>query len=171
MLFRTIMIFPQFNNENIINAIRKKYDPLYNLVKPHITLVFPFQDKISNIELEKKLEECFIEIPPFKIILQGISRQKDNYGNYIFLNVKQGERQIIDIHNNLYRNIWKQEQDERYIPHMTLGKFQSEGEMMEAYKDVKDLDSSFETFVDKISVEEIGRRGESFVVIEKHLYK
>ena len=54
---------------------------------------------------------------------------------------------------------------------MTLGKFQSEGEMMEAYKDVKDLDSSFETFVDKISVEEIGKRGESFVIIEKHLYK
>ena len=40
---RTIMIFPKFSNQEIIDEIRKKYDPLYNLVKPHITLVFPFK--------------------------------------------------------------------------------------------------------------------------------
>lgn len=169
MRFRTIMIFPQFNNENIIEAIRKKYDPLYNLVKPHITLVFPFQDKISNIELEKKLEECLIETKPFKLILQGINRQKDNYGNYIFLSVKKGERQIINIHKNLYMNIWGQEKNERYVPHMTVGKLQSEEKMIKAYEEIKDLNSSFETLVDKISVEEIGSQGESFVIIEKHL--
>lgn len=40
-MLRTIMIFPQFDNEEIIQGIRKKYDPLYHLIKPHITLVFP----------------------------------------------------------------------------------------------------------------------------------
>lgn len=171
MLSRTIMIFPQFNNQNIIDAIRKKYDPLYNLVKPHITLVFPFQDKISNIELENKLEECLIKTKPFKLILQGISTQKDNYGNYIFLNVKEGRRQIIDIHKNLYMNIWGQEKNQRYVPHMTVGKLQSEEKMIKAYEDIKGLDISFETFVDEIFVEEIENQGESLIIIEKHLYK
>ena len=34
---RTIMIFPEFENINIINDIRRKYDSLVDLV-PHILL-------------------------------------------------------------------------------------------------------------------------------------
>ena len=39
---RTIMIFPKFSNMEIIDRIRRNYDPLADLVRPHITLVFPF---------------------------------------------------------------------------------------------------------------------------------
>lgn len=158
-------------NQNIIDVIRKKNDSLYNLVKPHITLFFPFQDKISNIELENKLEEYLIKIKPFKLILQGISTQKDNFGNYIFLNVKDGRKQIIDIYKNLYMNIWGQEKNYPYVPHMTIGKLQSKEKMIKAYEDIKGLDISFETFVDEIFVEEIGNQGESLIIIEKYLHK
>ncbi len=40
---------------------------------------------------------------------------------------------------------------------------------MKVYTDIKDLDICFETFVDKISVEEIGKNDESFIIIEKYL--
>ena len=43
---RTIMIFPEFENMEIIDNIRKKYDPLAELVRPHITLVFPFESQM-----------------------------------------------------------------------------------------------------------------------------
>ena len=56
MLKRTIMIFPQFSNQRIIDEIREKYDPLHNLVKPHITLMFPFENDISNTLLSQKLD-------------------------------------------------------------------------------------------------------------------
>ncbi len=169
MLLRTIMIFPQFNNEYIINAIREKYDPLHNLVGPHITLVFPFQDEMSNIELEKKLEDCLMKTKSFKLLLQGISKQHDVYGNYVFLNVKLGSKEIIDIHKNLYRDIWGREDNQLYVPHMTIGNLASKDEMIKAYADIKNLDICFETFVDKISVEEIGKNDESFIIIEKYL--
>lgn len=52
---RTIMIFPQFDNIDVINSIRDKYDPLAKLVKPHITLVFPFDSEITNEQLEVAL--------------------------------------------------------------------------------------------------------------------
>ena len=45
---RDILIFPKFDNMKIIDKIRNKYDRLSNLVAPHITLAFPFNDKISN---------------------------------------------------------------------------------------------------------------------------
>ena len=56
MAQRTIMIFPDFEQMEIIESIRKKYDPLYQLVKPHITVVFPFDMDVSNEELSKILE-------------------------------------------------------------------------------------------------------------------
>jgi len=52
---RCIMIFPQFNNINIIDGIREKYDPLSNNVRPHITLVFPFESNISKVDLQDSL--------------------------------------------------------------------------------------------------------------------
>lgn len=34
---RDILIFPKFDNMDIINEVRNKYDRLANLVNPHIT--------------------------------------------------------------------------------------------------------------------------------------
>ena len=56
MAQRTIMIFPDFEQMEIIESIREKYDPLYQLVKHHITVVFPFDMDVSNEELSKILE-------------------------------------------------------------------------------------------------------------------
>ena len=57
MSLRTIMIFPEFRNMNVIDSIRIKYDPLTKLVRPHITLVFPFDSDMSNDELSGVLDE------------------------------------------------------------------------------------------------------------------
>jgi len=50
------MIFPEFENMEIIDNIRKQYDPLADLVRPHITLVFPFESPLSNMQLENCLQ-------------------------------------------------------------------------------------------------------------------
>ena len=52
MATRTIMIFPEFENIDIINDIRKKYDPLADLVFPHITLAFPFDSELTILHSE-----------------------------------------------------------------------------------------------------------------------
>lgn len=38
MKLRTIMIFPEFENMEILDNIRNHYDPLAKLVRPHITV-------------------------------------------------------------------------------------------------------------------------------------
>lgn len=166
---RTIMIFPQFNNQEIINEIRKKYDPLYNLVRPHITLVFPFKSSMSDVILSQKLEECLKETVSFPLILQGISRHKDIYGNYIFLNVKKGSQEIIKIHNSLYLNIFGERCCQPFVPHMTIGNLDSADKMEQAYDSVKDMDICFATMIEKVSVELIGDNGKSNIIIEKNL--
>lgn len=166
---RAVMIFPQFSNQEIINEIRKKYDPLYNLVRPHITLVFPFKSGMSNMILSQKLEGCLKETVSFPLILQGISRYNDIYGNYIFLNVKNGSQEIIEIHNSLYLNIFDEQCCQPFIPHMTIGNLDSADKMEKAYNSVKNIDICFETIVKTVSVEMIGNNGESNVIIEKNL--
>ncbi len=50
------MIFPQFDNIDVINGIRNKYDLLAKLIKPHITV-----GKLGNIqELEKAFERLMV---------------------------------------------------------------------------------------------------------------
>ena len=62
MSLRTIMIFPEFDNIDIIDEIREKYDPLSELVRPHITIVFPFEMDITNEELSMVLCQDLVQI-------------------------------------------------------------------------------------------------------------
>ena len=53
--FRDILLFPKFDNMDIIEKIRKDSDKLYGIIQPHITIVFPFIDEISDDDLIKNV--------------------------------------------------------------------------------------------------------------------
>lgn len=164
------MIFPELENINIINDIRKKYDPLADLILPHITLVFPFESELTNEELEVYLEECLSEINPFKIELEGFTKKDDRYGYYLFLNVVQGVEIIKNIHDILYEDKLKEfNLGYEYVPHMTVGKLPSMELLDKAFEDVIKYRDKFSTVVKKISVETIGENEESIIIIEKEL--
>lgn len=172
MSIRTIMIFPEFKNINIINNIRKKYDPLADLVLPHITLVFPFKSDLTNEELSIHLKECLMDIKQFTLKLKGFSKQENKYGNYLFLNVKSDIDIIKTIHNKLYTDKLKHfNPGNDYIPHMTVGKLSSTELLNKAFDDVSNCNEEFTTVVKKISVEMIGEHEESIIIIEHDLNK
>lgn len=168
---RTIMIFPEFKNMGIINDIREKYDPLANLVLPHITLVFPFDSELTNEEFKLHLERNLRDTQPFEIELAGFSKQEDRYGNYLFLNVVQGADIIKNIHNMLYNDKLKQfyAGNDAYTPHMTVGKLSSVELLDKAFEDVSRYNDKFNTIIKKISVEMIGEHEESIIIIEHNL--
>lgn len=164
------MIFPEFENMDIINDIRKKYDPLADLVLPHITLVFPFDSELTNEKLNLHLKESLEGIHPFEIELEGFSKQEDRYGNYLFLNIVQGIDVIKNIHDKLYKDKLKQFDSGRdYVPHMTVGKVSSIELLDKAFDYVSKCNEKFSTVVKKISVEMIGEHEESIIIIEHDL--
>jgi 2'-5' RNA ligase len=81
------MIFPHFKNLDLIDEIRKKYDPLAELVPPHITLVFPFKSTIRSEKLIEWMRISLNNIKPFYIKMGGLYKEMNAYGNYLFLNV------------------------------------------------------------------------------------
>ena len=153
---RDILIFPKFDNMNLIQEVRNKYDRLSSLVAPHITLAFPFKDEMSNEELISKSSELLKDYAPFKVAFEGVAITDDNY---IFLNCIEGAKIICKVHNEIYENIipihFKKEI--KYIPHITLGQADN-------IEEFKDFDHQFTTIVDEISIEFIGENEESIII-------
>lgn len=169
---RTILIFPEFENSHIIDSIRAKYDPLAGLIKPHVTIVFPFEAKFGNETIERVLERRLSEIEPFELSLKGVSTQKGKFGNTLFLNIVKGADEVRRMHDILYANEFRHyDMGFDYIPHITIGNLPSKELLDEAYEELKDLDEEFTTTVNKISVEMIGENEESIIIIEKELGK
>lgn len=170
MSLRTIMIFPEFENIDVINDIRKKYDSYAELVKPHITIVFPFELAMSNDELSDILNNRMDGIKPFEVEFQGISKVEDEYGKFLFLDMTKGAEHIIELHDLFYTNEFKElDMGLPYTPHITVGRFDNMKELNKAYNSVKKIQNVFSCRVDKITVEMIGEDEGSIIVIEKKL--
>ncbi|MGL4760811.1 MAG: 2'-5' RNA ligase family protein [Sarcina sp.] len=154
---RCIMIFPKFENIEIINEIREKYDPAAKFVAPHVTLVFPFESDIETEDLKKHVLASVKGIKPFKISIQGVA-SKESFGNYIFMKVLDGIPQLTKLHENLYTGIledflpsWLD--NVKFLPHMTVGNLTSKKEVYEAIDELKDIQNCFETSVNEVAVE------------------
>lgn len=159
---RAIHIFPEFENKHLIEEVRKKFDPLHGLVPPHITLVFPFESEIQTLRLEKHVRDTLVGVCPFPIQLKEITATLDNH---LFLNVKKGNDNIIELHDRLYSGLLNGFLNRRYtyIPHLTVGRFKDEAECQFALEDTKSFDSRFDTVVTKIVSEIIGGNGDSTI--------
>ena len=122
---RDILIIHKFTNVDKIQKIRKKYDELYEIIMPHITLAFPFQKDISNEQLKEQLFNITKNIKPFKIKCKGITIKEDKRINkyYIFLNIVEGKDLISKINEKIYQNILNDIDMRKYNyePHITLG--------------------------------------------------
>jgi 2'-5' RNA ligase len=164
------MIFPEFSNMNIIDTIRDKYDPLARHVRPHITLVFPFESDISTSELRAHLEDILSEVRPFKVSLHGIIPVR-TFGNHLFLDITKGRDEIINIYKCLYTGIlesfhpeWLRTVD--YYPHMTVGNLPTEEKYKSAIEVAASIDDVFDSHIEKISVEIIAENEDSLIEME-----
>lgn len=167
MLKRCIMIFPKFENRQIIDKIRELYDPLANHVRPHITLVFPFDSEIKTDELKEHISSVLSEFKPFEVILKGI-KPTNSFGKYLFLNIEKGNNEIVELHKRLYTGILQNYypvwlKGKAFLPHMTVGCFDNEEDFAMAINETGNIMDSFKTTVNKISVEIIDENEDSII--------
>ena len=158
--YRDILLFPKFDNMNIIEDIRKECDELYGVIQPHITIVFPFLDDIRDEELIKNVRNYFDNKNKFYVKFSGVSYSDDKY---IFLNCIDGERDIIKLHDELYNDYFPNHlSSKKYIPHITIGQIFNSNE--ETLKKIEKMDDVFECFIDTIVIERIGSNDESIIL-------
>ncbi|SFJ06671.1 2'-5' RNA ligase family protein [Thermoflavimicrobium dichotomicum] len=127
-----IAVFPQRHVQDLANSYRKRYDPHYSLIAPHITLI----EKFSLPE-----EEMFALIPEFEEIAKNtdaftihINKVSHFFPNSptIYLAIENHEP-LIDLHNKLRQILdWHQPAYD-FIPHLTIGQKMLEDELLDVY--------------------------------------
>ncbi|MBY0597620.1 2'-5' RNA ligase family protein [Bacillus bingmayongensis] len=167
---RTILLFLEGIQIDEIEAIRKKHDPLFGLIQPHITLVFPFESAISNDELRAHIARKLEEVHPIEIeLIDCISHE----GNYLFLRVEKGTEQIRKLHDELYKGPLAEflRSDIPYIPHVTVGRKENEKLAMKIAEKMPKLSMRLQCIIEKLTVERIGEGGKSIIEFEIQLQK
>lgn len=165
MIHRCIMIFPKFQNLQLIEEVRSQYDPLFKKVQPHITLVFPFKSDLSKENLREHIENKLKGLEPFRLKLHGVSGAE---GGFLFLNVMEGREELVQIHQRLYEGILNQFyppflSNREYKPHMTIGRIRNPEEFHKIVENCKTLNHISEEIVSEISVEIIDERENSII--------
>lgn len=158
MAKRMIAIVPQIESMDVIEALRRRFDPLAGKIPPHIALVHPFDDPISADDLRAHVEEAVKGIAPFQLRLQGITGHE---GEYLFLNVKRGNDQIIELHDRLYTGPLARYRSllQTFLPHLTLGKVYQSSILRDAVVDASTRTEAYETTINEVTVYTTGIDG------------
>ncbi|WP_258111578.1 2'-5' RNA ligase family protein [Alicyclobacillus sp. SP_1] len=164
-MLRAIHLFPEFSNEHSIKRIRAKYDPLADLIPPHVTLVFPFESDVSTEALTVHLQKSVVGLKPFPIVMIGLTGAE---GEYLFLNLKGGNDQIIQLHDKLYTGLLKQHlcRSQTYTPHLTVGRVNDKQLFEFALTETENWNEVFQTTVNQVVVERIDEHEKSIIEIK-----
>lgn len=147
-----------------IDALRGRFDPLAAVVAPHLTLVFPFDDPLGDRALAEHVERAIAALSAFPIVLRGVTAHE---GEYLFLNVKRGNDELIRLHDALYTGALARHLDRThtFVPHLTIGRVPP-GRLAAALGETADATDSILAIVDAVSTYRIESDG-SRPVIDK----
>ena len=111
--------YPNIDNRQI-NRFRKKYDPQFNMIAPHVTIMFPVPESVGEDNLVYHIENVLCNWQPFSIHLQDVQLSSDDY---LYLVLQNGREAVIRLHNEIYTGVLVDflRKDIPFIPHLTLG--------------------------------------------------
>jgi 2'-5' RNA ligase len=163
---QAIIILPKKSKK--IEFIRQEYDPEYKKYKTHISLVYPFSN-VNQKDLTNHISSITTKTKSIKIILKGLQKSKKEY--YLYLTLKKGKRDISLLHKKLNSGIlsgFKNKDMPKYIPHISLAKFDSKSEINQAMKEIKKDKIYFSTTIKSIYLINLNK---SYKIISKKEFK
>lgn len=106
--------------DDLIMPLRERYDPLYNLVPAHITLVFPFESRAPLDELAIAVKSETDRYRPIPIQLHSIG---DFYPQspVIYWAVRPNPP-LRDLYVRLNKGLGRPNPDQEWVPHVTVAR-------------------------------------------------
>jgi 2'-5' RNA ligase len=163
---RSILIFPAFSKrtKQIVTKIRHHYDPLWDKVAPHVTLVFPFDSTIETKKIRSVLSDVLHGMNPFRVLLSGFECFDSGH---IFLNIADSNGILLSLIQKFYDHPFLSPYKPPFFdvlkPHITVAYFQDLSMMNKVYEKIKDRKISEEIEIDYVDVEIIGENDESII--------
>ena len=145
-----VVIYPELEDASKIQELRRKNDPYFNVIAPHITLVFPVPE-MDRDAIVNHVTEILRDFAPFNIRLKGLTKSFDNW---LFLCVEEGNEKIIELHDRLYTGMLEKHlrTDIQYIPHIGLGLFETDKEYRIAESRARTLNLDYESRIRSIYI-------------------
>ena len=182
-MFYVLVHFPDIDYSKI-NQLRRKHDPTYGVIDPHITLMFPVPASVGEGNLTQHLTTVLKSVKPFSIHMSGFVKSWDHW---LFLTLKEGNSEIIQLYNQIYSGLLlsHKRSDIPFIPHLGLGLFTKKGtgytlldpkelefdqkRYKKALKEAESLDLNYKSQVDKVSLLKLNH-DLSEIIWQKEIY-
>lgn len=152
-----IAILPNREIQQQANSYRKRYDPHYKLIPPHITLKESF-NITSDSELSSLityLVEVAQNTSPFSLTVSKISTFYPA-NNVIYFAIDENEH-LNQLHQQFHRGEPETDRPYAFIPHITIAQKMDMDEMLDIYSGIKMSDVKSEFVVDQFHLFKQGK--------------
>ncbi|MFD1426773.1 2'-5' RNA ligase [Kroppenstedtia sanguinis] len=143
-----IATFPGKVIQDFANSYRKRYDPNYTLIPPHITLKESFHlDEKMLPQAVEHLEQVAQETAPFNIHFHKIGSFHPT-NNVVYMAVENAD-EINRLHEKINRGQLHHESGYKFIPHITIGQKLPQDELLDVYGSLRMLSVDMNSWIDR----------------------
>jgi hypothetical protein len=124
-MYYVLLIYPSVD-EDLVGAIRRKYDPTVDVIAPHVPVVYPVPGGVGRDLLISHVQSVTPACTPFEIRLGALHRSADHW---LFLTPVNGNEALRRLHLRLHTGLLAEFRatDRDYAPHVGLGLFLKTG--------------------------------------------
>lgn len=122
-----IVAFPSKKLQDLANGYRKRYDPHYSLITPHLTVKGVFEANDQEIEeVAKAIKEVTKNHGPFELNVSKVSTFAPITNTIYFKAVPNDE--LVNLHKDLNHDFFGGQPEFSFVPHITIAQKLSSGE-------------------------------------------
>ncbi|MHC0038685.1 YjcG family protein [Pseudoneobacillus sp. C159] len=144
-----VVIFPTKKLQDLANSYRKRYDPHYALIPPHLTLknAFSATEEEAN-EFSVKLRDIANSFTPFQLRVTKFSSFYP-VNNVIYLKVEPSS-DLDSLQAVINEKLDHERSEYAFVPHITIGQKLSNDEHSDVFGSLKMSSVEHEEVVDRI---------------------
>lgn len=128
-----IVIFPTPEVQERANSYRKRYDPHYRLISPHLTVKEAFETTEEGLaQIEDQLAYLAKQTAPFSLRVNKVSHFHPT-NNVIYFSVEENPV-LLELFNQIHSpELLQHERHYAFVPHITIGQRMADDELHDIY--------------------------------------
>jgi 2'-5' RNA ligase len=143
-----VVIFPSKKLQDLVNSYRKRYDPHYDLIPPHLTLKNAFEaTEEAAKDFADKLRDLARNTSPFTLKATKISSFQP-VNNVIYFKIDPTEA-LTHLHAEINHEFRDQNIDYAFVPHITIGQKLSNDEHSDVFGSLRMTKVQHEESIDR----------------------
>ncbi|MDN7241457.1 YjcG family protein [Planococcus sp. N028] len=144
-----VAAFPSKKLQDLANSYRKRYDPHYELITPHMTLKDAFEADDNQIkEISDEIAKIAKKHKPFKMHATRVSSFSP-LTNTLYFKVEPTP-EILALHDDLHKDSFGTKPKYTYVPHITIAQKMSDSEHSDIFGQLKMVGVDHEEMIDRI---------------------